>query len=117
MYVPLVIDPMRPAPQPGLPQLSDVARAASVIAGVPLQWLSGRSKETDIVLARWLYYSVAKRLGHRVTDIGRVVNRTHSSVIHGLIVAGINNPEFHAKRALVVAVLSAKFPELEVPRD
>ena len=109
-YRPVVIDPLRPAPQAGLPSLDYVLKAAAVVNHMPVHWMTSRDRTVAVANARWCYYVVARRLGFADKEIAYAVRRSRYSVQHGCRWGVINNPELAANCALLVAILQTKFP-------
>lgn len=109
-YKPVVLDPMRPARQGGLPTLDDVLKAAAIINRMPVHWMTSRDRTVAVANARWSYYVVARRLGFADKQIAHPVRRSRCSVQHGCRWGVINNPELAANCALLVAYLSHQFP-------
>lgn len=47
--------------------------------------LETKSRDLDSTIARWLYFKIAKlNTGYSLNEIGRLVNRNHSTVVYGL---------------------------------
>jgi hypothetical protein len=65
------------------PASDDLAVVAEV-AGIEPEQLQGRSKEPYIVAARWAWWVLLHGRGLCRSEVARLVDRDHSSVIHGL---------------------------------
>lgn len=63
---------------------ADVLRVAGSIYGVDPEAIVGRSRSATVVRARVCAYRMLRRLGWSFPEIGRLVNRDHSSVLQTL---------------------------------
>ena len=73
------------APAPREPTYQRVLHLVSHDFGVPVALLTSVSRRADIALARHVAFHVAHRaLGYSMPRIGRLADRDHSSVCHGI---------------------------------
>lgn len=80
-------------------RLEHILRMCCNVAKVERELVVGGSRLREVVLARQLYFWFARRLtNRRLTEIGAMVNMTHSNVVHHLKTAKnllqIKDPEF-----------------------
>lgn len=55
------------------------------VTGISMEKLKGKSQKGDIIYARHLtMYLLKKKVGLIVREIGKLLNRDHSTVIHGV---------------------------------
>tara|TARA_R110000868_G_scaffold936_3_gene7147 strand:- start:11146 stop:11676 length:531 start_codon:yes stop_codon:yes gene_type:complete len=78
--------------QPPVPQsapqkrltVREITIAVSAVAQVPLDVLISPRRDPYSVLARWVVMRIARQHGRSLAEIGRIINRDHTTVIHGL---------------------------------
>jgi len=70
-------------------RIADIVTLASEMALVNRQAILGRSRVHRVVRIRQACMAVARENGHSLCQIGRVMNRDHSTVSHGIDKAGI----------------------------
>lgn len=64
--------------------LDDLLSIVSELTGVSLYDLRRKDRRKNVVEARHLYFWAATRiLGRTVTEVGRSLQRDHSTVVHG----------------------------------
>lgn len=72
-------------PRPHEPAYQRILHLVSHDFGVPVALITSVSRRADIALARHVAFHVAHRvLGYSMPRIGRVADRDHSSVCHGI---------------------------------
>ena len=65
--------------------IAQIAAAASDIFGVPVRVLMGKAQDKSTRLPRFAVYWVARNhLGYSYPQIGRIMDRDHSTVVHGV---------------------------------
>lgn len=65
------------------PLVAEIARKASAISHVRLNELMGAGRTRDIARIRFAIYLAARRWGWSTPQIGRVLNRDHTTVLDG----------------------------------
>ena len=79
---------MKTVELPKLPKVSDVAKAVSIVTGVPLNDLYSEMRLRDIVHARWIAFYVARNsLMRSYPFIGNCFYKDHTTVMHGVKMA------------------------------
>lgn len=64
-----------------LDKLDDILTVISETLEIPKELIKGKSRKTDIIIARHIYFNFAKKLTiFSLAKIGEVVNRNHSTV-------------------------------------
>jgi len=70
---------------PTLPKISDVAKATSIVTGVPLVDLYGERRTVKISQARWVVWYIARHyLLKSYPTIGKCFRKDHTTVMHGI---------------------------------
>jgi hypothetical protein len=71
--------------RPGDQEVVAVVRRIAERHGLSLAELRSPSREPHLVRSRWVAAAVARRIcGASLPQLGRVLNRDHSTVLHGL---------------------------------
>ncbi|MFW6120199.1 MAG: chromosomal replication initiator protein DnaA [Petrotogales bacterium] len=66
-------------------ELEMIISTIEKLINVERKMIFGKSRRKDVVLARQiLIYILKKEFGRSITEIGKLINRTHSTVIHSL---------------------------------
>lgn len=65
----------------------DVLREVSQATGIRITDLTGYSRRRSIVWPRQVAYLALHRAGYSLSDIGRIMHRDHTTVMHGIAVA------------------------------
>ena len=65
----------------------DVLREVSRATGIKITDLTGYSRRRSIVWPRQVAYLALHRAGYSLSDIGRIMHRDHTTVMHGIAVA------------------------------
>lgn len=66
------------------PRLRDIILAACTVTEQPRHKIVSPARDTAVVRARWLIFSVARKHGFSYPEIGRSVGRDHTTVLHGM---------------------------------
>ena len=61
-----------------------IIRDASVLTGIPVPDIIGHKRTKEFVRVRQAVMWEARRQGYSLPQIGRALNRDHTTVIHGL---------------------------------
>ena len=70
-----------------LAQRTDHVRIARIVpANTTISWrrICGRSRPSEVVAARWLAIQMLDSCGYSASEIGRLIKKNHSSVLHAL---------------------------------
>lgn len=62
----------------------EIATAVSAVSQVPLEVMFSPCRHPYTVLARWVVMRIASGHGRTLKEIGRILNRDHTTVLHGL---------------------------------
>lgn len=84
----------------------DIARTVAVIAGERYDELVGPRRYRRLATLRWVVMRIARAEGRTLNQIGRVLGRDHTTVLHGLRASrylGNRDPE----RARLIAEVEA----------
>lgn len=65
------------------PRIADIVALASDVSGIPSERIYGQRRTREIVRVRMACYLVARETGVSYPEIGRIMCRDHSTVIHG----------------------------------
>lgn len=66
---------------------SDAAAALSTVAaafGVAKEDITGRSRATNIMPARFTWYRILHNLGYKLTEVAKATGRTHGAIHSGI---------------------------------
>lgn len=86
--------------------LHQVLRVTEEITKAPMKELVSSARWPRLVRARYIYVYAAMTLTLRsLTDIGRLINRDHSTVIHGLDKVRHRRKDFEPELSQVMAKL------------
>lgn len=70
---------------PKLPKVRDIAKATSIVTGVPLGDIYSEMRFKNMVRARWIVFYVSRySLLRSYPFIGNCFNKDHSTVMHGV---------------------------------
>lgn len=99
------IDPDKPLLRVGLPGATKkAARAAATAFNLNTAEVMGDSRRRDVLDARAVTYYAAHLLGDNYSQIGRVMSRDHSTVMHGYGRVG-ETPRLRAVAARIAETL------------
>lgn len=100
-------------------RIRDVVTAASEVFGINRDDIMSGSRVGPIVMARKAAYLAARMEGHSFPEIGRIMDREHSTVKHGVNSARWyydRDPEYAAKIADIRAKAKVMFrPVARIP--
>lgn len=99
------------SPIPRQARVADVIAVASRMTGIGHDALLGHNRKKQIMRVRQAIYLVARRCGHSYPQIGTVMDRDHSTVIHGTRVAEIHIERDPAYAAFVEEIYAQAVKE------